>query len=84
MNTAYISATELKNKVSDILNQVYYEKKDIIIERFGKPIVKIVPVEKGAQWKKNIKTVVDKYYGIMPDFPDVTKMRYFRKRDVSL
>lgn len=40
-----ISATELKNKISEILNNTYFKGRVSIIERYGKPIAKIVPVE---------------------------------------
>lgn len=79
MNTTIVTATELKNNAADILNRVYYEKKIAIVERYGEPIARIVPVEKEKS-KKDIEAVLKKYYGIMPEFPDVTKMRIFRKR----
>ena len=83
MNTSYISATDLKKNISDVLNRVYYERKETIVKRHNVPIAKIVPVEK-AEAKKDISAVLDKYYGIMPDFPDVTKMRKFRNKTINL
>jgi len=79
MNTTAVTATELKNNTADILNRVYYEKKIAIVERYGEPIARIVPVEKEKS-KKDIEAVLKRYYGIMPDFPEVTNIRYFRKR----
>jgi len=43
-NTYTISATEFKNKVSDILDDVYFRRKTVIVKRYGKPLVKIVPI----------------------------------------
>lgn len=83
MNTSFISATDLKKNISDVLNRVYYERIETVIKRHDVPIAKIVPMEK-AEAKKDIAAILDKYYGIMPDFPDVTKVRKFHKRTVTL
>jgi len=50
--TYTVSATELKNKVSDILNDVYFRRKIVIVERYGKPIVKIVPIQTSDKVEK--------------------------------
>lgn len=84
MNTTYIDATELKNNVSEILNSVYYEKKIAIVKRYGKTIAKIVPYSGDEKTKKNVSSLLDKYYGAIPDFPDVTSLRRSRKKSVTL
>lgn len=71
--TTIISATELKNRVSEVLNDVAFKGNVAVIERYGKPIAKIVPAE-------NLDKVLNKYYGALPDFPDVTKFRRSRKK----
>ncbi|GEM_PF-2010304 len=83
MNKNFISASNLKNHVSEILNDVYFGKKIAVIERYGKPIAKIVPIKEGEK-DKDIKKVLDKYFGILPDFPDVTKDRRSRKKKFVL
>lgn len=75
--TTVISATELKNKVSEILNNVAFKGDVAVIERYGKPIAKIVPAE-------NLDEVLNKYFGALPDFPDVTKFRRSRKKKLIL
>lgn len=75
--TTVISATELKNKVSEVLNEVAFKGNVAIIERYGKPIAKIVPTE-------NLDKVLNKYFGALPDFPDVTKFRRSRKKKLVL
>lgn len=40
-----VSATGLKNKVSEVLNDAYFKGKVTIVERYGKPIAKVIPVE---------------------------------------
>lgn len=62
---------------------VAYGEVIAIIERYGEPLVKIVPVapsEKGIDIEKNLK----KYFGAIPNFPDISKKRHFRKRTVDL
>ncbi len=75
--TTVISATELKNKISEILNDVAFKGNIAVIERYGKPIAKIVPAE-------NLEKVLNKYFGALPDFPDVTKFRRSRKKKLTL
>lgn len=59
-----VSATELKNKVADVLNRVVYSKTETIIMRHGKPIAVISPVEKREPNKTTIA-----------DFSDVVRER---------
>lgn len=81
MHIVNISATTLKNNVSDILNDVYFNKKTAVIKRYGTIIAKIVPVDKE---NKDVRSVLDKYFGALPDFPDISKKRSFRKRSIKL
>lgn len=83
MKSTYLSSTKLKRKTAEILNMVAYGEVIAIIERYGEPLVKIVPIvpsEKGINVEKKLK----KYFGAIPNFPDVSKKRHFRKRTVDL
>ena len=84
MNTNYISATELKRNISEILNSVYYKKNITVVEKFGKPIAKIIPIDEGEKDFTGIEEVLKSTFGSIPDFPDVTSKRYFRKRNIRL
>jgi len=77
------SATKLKNNISYILSEIHYKGDVAIIERYGRPIAKIVPI-KDNETVTSLKKVLDDSYGILPDFPDVTKERSSRKRTTSL
>ena len=70
-----ISATELKNKAADVLNQVVFTKTETIIMRHGKPIAVISPLKKREPDKASIKKVLDDTFGAIPDFNDVVKER---------
>lgn len=49
-----VTATDLKNKIADVLNRVVYAKSELVIVRHGKPVAKIVPlVESAKRSKKN-------------------------------
>ena len=41
-----ISATELKNKLSEVLNSVYYNQTTVIVEKHGKPVARIIPIKR--------------------------------------
>ncbi len=81
MHIVNISASELKNNVSNILNDVYFNKKTAVIKRYGTIIAKIVPVDKE---NKDVRSILDKYFGALPDFPYISKERTFRKRNIGL
>lgn len=84
MNNVYISSSELKKNVAEVLNSVYFGKKVAMIRRYGRIVAKIVPVDKEEVKDKKLSSVLDKYFGILPDFPDVAKERIFRKRGIKL
>ena len=73
-----VSATELKNKVSDVLNRVVYNKSETIIVRYGKPIAVILPFKKRESDKASIKNVLDDAFGAIPDFGEIIKGRKSR------
>lgn len=79
-----ISATELKRKISEVLTDVSYKSKITIVERYGKPIAKIIPYKEGVDKKKDIGNILNSYFGSIPDFPEVLKKRKFRKKDILL
>ena len=85
MNKSFISATDLKENISSVLNEVLFKSSLIIIKRHGKPVAKIVPIDENeSEPEKNLIPKVDYYFGILKNFPDVTKDRHFRKRDINL
>ena len=80
-----VSSSELKNNVSDILNRVYFHGEVTLVARYGKPIAKVIPVEKSRfSSREDIRKVLDATFGALPDFPDVTKFRRSRKKSFSL
>lgn len=83
MNSTAISATELKNKLADVLNAVYYNKTTTVVKKHGKPVAKIVPIHETV-YRESLKKALDKSFGTLPDFPDVTKFRRSRKKTFSL
>ncbi len=79
-----ISASKLKSKVADVLNDVHYKKNIAIIERYGKPIAKIIPMDMSHKNISHVKKALNDYFGVLPDFPEVTKKRASRKKSISL
>ena len=83
MKIVRLSSTELKRNTAEILNLVAFGKVVAIIERYGEPLVKIMPVL-SSEKKPDLEGKLKKYFGAIPDFPSVSKLRYFRKRSLSL
>lgn len=81
--TTVISATELKNKVSEVLNNVYFTGNETVIEKYGRPFVKITPIEREhKRSREEIRKALDATFGSLPDFPDVTKFRRSGRRKI--
>jgi len=66
-----ISATELKNNTASVLNNVYYGDDPVIIERHGKPLVKMIPIKEKNTSNKEIENKLASFFGSIPDMPDV-------------
>lgn len=79
MNTFTVTATELRKNAADILNRVYYEKKIALVDRHGTVIARLIP-EVSDKRKETLTEVWNRFGGIMPDFPDVTKFRRNKRR----
>ena len=84
MHNIPVSASELKRNAARILNEVYFGRKIAIIERHGKAIAKLIPFETDNTKPKNTTSILDKYFGALPDFPNVVEQRSFRKRSIKL
>lgn len=82
MKNLTISSTTLKRETARILNLVGFGEAEAVVEKYGEPIVKIIPIP--AKKKVNLKDKLNKYFGAIPDFPSVPEKRYFRKRNVNL
>ena len=70
MNTFTVTATELKNNPSEIINRVHYEKKTAFIERYGKVIARMIPETKSKP-KETLNEIWNRYAGSIPGIPDV-------------
>jgi len=78
-----LSSTELKRNTAEVLNSVAFGEIEAIVERYGEPLVKIIPVKTGGK-RRNFKEALDRSFGAIPDFPDVRKSRHFRRRAPTL
>lgn len=82
MKTISLSSTELKRNTAEILNSVAFGEAIAIVERYGEPLVKIVPAKPSRV--EDLEVKIKKYFGVIPDFPSVGKARYFRKRRFNI
>lgn len=83
MKITYLSSTDLKRKTAEILNLVRFGETIAVIERHGKPLVKILPIKEN-KIEESLKEKLNNYFGAIPDFPDVKHKRYFRNKKISL
>ena len=59
MNEQIISVAEAKKHFSEILGEVAYSKKLILITRRGQPMARIIPVDETSQHLGDIKGWLD-------------------------
>ncbi|HTK03474.1 MAG TPA: hypothetical protein VL401_01770 [Alphaproteobacteria bacterium] len=82
MNIKRVSSTDLKLNTAEILNLVAYRGVEAIVEKHGQDFVKIVPIF-SPNVKKDYKSIINKYNGSLPDFPEVHKNRVSSKKDLT-
>ncbi|MEK7521720.1 MAG: type II toxin-antitoxin system prevent-host-death family antitoxin [Patescibacteria group bacterium] len=80
MLTTRVSSTKLKRETARILNEVAFGNVEVVVERHGEPVARVVPVvttkrRTREEWEK----ILRKSFGSMPDFPEVHKLRHFSK-----
>ena len=65
-----VSTFDFRNKLSDYLEEIYKSDTPLIVSRFGKPVVKIVPY-------REKKDNFDKFFGFMGN--DISGVEYENK-----
>ncbi|MFN4213009.1 MAG: hypothetical protein ACK4FL_03570 [Microgenomates group bacterium] len=73
-----ISAYEARTKLGEIMNLAYYQGVEFIVEKMGKPLVKIVKVEKEEE-KPDKKDFIEKYAGVW-DNEDGKTISFYAKK----
>ena len=53
-----ISAMEMRKNFGEILDQVYLMKEEFIIERAGKSLAKVVPIENDSNKKLDFRDIL--------------------------
>ncbi|NKQ37059.1 MAG: type II toxin-antitoxin system Phd/YefM family antitoxin [Chloroflexi bacterium] len=69
----HVGAREARNKFADLMGQVHYGKETIIVERSGKPMVAMIPVdmfEKMIAEREARFQVLDRIKSRLPDVPE--------------
>jgi prevent-host-death family protein len=71
-NAKRLGAREARAQFADLLGQVHYSNETVIIERAGKPMAALVPLEVVEQYvaaRERFFAVVDKIRSQSPDAP---------------
>lgn len=64
-----ISALKVRQNLSQVMNEVSIKGHDYVVERAGKPLVAIIPVEKYLRFQKDL----DEFYTEVKAFHDSVK-----------
>lgn len=73
-----ISAYEARTKLGEIMNLAYYQGIEFIVEKMGKPMVKIIKVKKEEE-KPDKKEFIEKYAGVWNN-DDGKTISFYAKR----
>jgi len=55
MQTKVYSAFQARNNFGELLNLVYYQNIEVVIEKMNKPVARIIPIQKAKVNKQLIK-----------------------------
>lgn len=69
----HIGAREARSQFADLLGRVHYRGETVIVERSGKPMVAVIPIElyENLIAEREARfAVVDRLRDITPDFPE--------------
>jgi prevent-host-death family protein len=72
-NARHVGAREARAQFADLLGQVHYGNQTVIIERAGKPMAALVPLEVVEQYvaaRERFFAVVDEIRSQAPDVPE--------------
>lgn len=70
---SYMGAREARSRFADLLGRVHYKGETIIVERSGKPMVAVIPVELYEQLVSEREArfeVIDRIRAKTPDVPE--------------
>jgi prevent-host-death family protein len=62
LQTITISAMELRKQPGEILNQVFYRNKSIVVERAGEPMAVLMPVRDYEQYVQRKRQAKARFY----------------------
>jgi len=80
-----VTLSEARARLGELVERELPMKGEIYLVKYNRPVAKLSLVGKrvrGKEW--SAKKVIDKYFGAIPDFPDVTRYRRSREKPVSL
>jgi prevent-host-death family protein len=70
-----VNAMRARAKLGQILEEVYYRGDQYVIERAGKPMAAVVPVEQYEQWRKEREAFFEAVGAIRSENTDVPPER---------
>jgi prevent-host-death family protein len=80
----YVAISDARATLPGIVARVNRSNEEVIITAYGKPVAKLLPAEPDKKKKVDYKKALEESFGILPDFPDVTKYRVSRKKPIKL
>jgi len=73
MNSITIGSREARNNFADLVGRVHYSRETVIVERSGKPMLAMIPIDVYEQMiaeREALFQVVDRLKERVPDLPE--------------
>jgi prevent-host-death family protein len=73
MNSTTIGSREARNNFADLVGRVHYSRETVIVERSGKPMLAMIPIDVYEQMiaeREALFQVVDRLKERVPDLPE--------------
>jgi prevent-host-death family protein len=73
MNSTTIGSREARNNFADLVGRVHYSRETVIVERSGKPMLAMIPIDVYEQMiaeREALFQVVDRLKEHVPDLPE--------------
>jgi prevent-host-death family protein len=74
-----VSAYQARTNLGELLNLVYYKGIEVVVEKMGKPVAKIVSLKKAATKEKDLEVKIKRLAGVWDNKDGETISKYTKK-----
>jgi antitoxin (DNA-binding transcriptional repressor) of toxin-antitoxin stability system len=81
-NVVYVTTTDLKNRLGEVLDLALIENKEVVLRKHGREVLRLSKIERK---KKDGKALHDEFFGSIPDLElDEEFRKGFKPREFDI